>query len=181
MANLISYRYANAMFDIAIENNEIDLFYEQFTLLQQVFLENKEFISIINHPEITKDEKSKLFNNVFENKVNTSILGMFDIMLKKNRETEIVKVISFFIKKVRKYKKISIAKISSPKILSEMQMNNIKDKLTSKLNRQVILEICIDETLIGGLCIEVDGYIIDASIKKQLSDIKSLLKNNQIV
>lgn len=181
MANLISYRYANAMFDIAIENNEVDLFYEQFTLLQEVFSSNKEFNSIINHPEITKDEKMTLFINIFKDKLNESILGLFQIMLKKNRETEINKVVSFFIKKVRKYKKIAIAKISSPTTLSDVQKDNIKDKLINKLNKQVILETCIDETLIGGLCIEVDGYVIDASIKKQLSDIKSLLKNNQIV
>ena len=45
-------------------------------------------------------------------------------------------------------------------------------KITKKT---VVLDCKIDETLIGGVTVKVDGTIIDGSVKRRLDDIKEVI------
>ena len=55
-------------------------------------------------------------------------------------------------------------------------------KTSQLLNANVILQNKIDKNLVGGFKIQVDDFIIDQSIKRKLSDLKTtLLKRGDVV
>ena len=56
-------------------------------------------------------------------------------------------------------------------LLSEFVWN----KLTKKENRRVTAEYFVDPTLLGGLSIEVDGKIMDGSVRRRLRDVKEVI------
>ena len=96
----------------------------------------------------------------------------------KNRETEILNILETFLNLVKEYKGITTAFIYSATQLSDSQLSAIKEKLSKKLNKDVIIKAYIQPELIGGMLINVDGKVIDNSIKKSLVDIKKSLINN---
>ena len=57
MAQLIAKRYAKALFDIALENHRIDEFEHQVHMVYQILDSEKEFMKILQHPQILMDEK----------------------------------------------------------------------------------------------------------------------------
>jgi F-type H+-transporting ATPase subunit delta len=54
-------------------------------------------------------------------------------------------------------------------------MNEIKEKLANKFNKQIEIKAVVDPALIGGVKIRVCGHLIDGTVKKQLDDIKKSL------
>ena len=71
---------------------------------------------------------------------------------------------------------ITTAHVVSAATLSEAQLCALADMLSKKLNKQVEISPGIDPSLLGGLYIQVDGRVIDHTVKKQLSDIKENIK-----
>ena len=72
--------------------------------------------------------------------------------------------------------KTTAAQVVSAVKLSDAQLLKLKDSLSKNLNKQVDISNIVDPALIGGLYIQVDGCVIDRSIKKQIQDIKKSVK-----
>jgi F-type H+-transporting ATPase subunit delta len=177
MAKLISRRYANALFELALESNKLDLYKNEIELIYDSVTKDNEFLKILNHPQITSEEKAKMLDDIFKAKVSDDIIALFHLMLRKNREAELIDVLSVFLEKYNAYKGITTALVYSAKPLSEAQLNTIKQKLSQNLNKQVDIKAEVDPALIGGVKILVDGHIIDGTIKKKLDDLKKQLLN----
>ena len=178
MAKLISKRYAVALFELAKETDKVDLFYNQIDFIYNSIKNDNEFLSVLNHPRISGGEKFNLFQNIYKDNISEEILGLISIVVKKNRETEILEILETFLELVKEYKGITTAYIHSAKALSEEQINNIKKNLSKNLNKEIIIKADVKPELIGGLLINIDGKVIDNSIKKSLDDIKKSLINN---
>lgn len=178
MGKLISKRYAVALFELAKETNKIDEFNAQIESIHNAIKDDKEFLGVLNHPRVSSAEKFSLFESIFKNNVSEEILGLISIVVKKNRETEIIEILETFLNLVKEYKGITTAFVYSATKLSESQIEAIKEKLCKKLNKEVIIEAKEQPDLIGGMLINVDGKVIDNSIKKGLEDIKKSLINN---
>ncbi len=177
MAQLVAGRYANALFDLALESSKLDVFEDEVKLVLETFENDKEFLLVFNHPQITGEEKMSILEKAFKGKISDDIMGLFSVALRKNRETQIIDMLKIFVKKAEDYKGIETAFVTSAKPLSEAQIESIKDKLSQNLNKQIFIQADVDETLLGGVRIKVGGHIIDGSIKKQLDDLKKQLLN----
>lgn len=178
MAKLISKRYAVALFELAKETDKIDLFNSQVELIYNSIKDDKEFLTVLNHPRISGGEKFNLFQNIYKNNISEEILGLISIVVNKNRETEILEILETFLELVRDYKGITTAYIFSAIALNDEQLTKIKENLSKNLNKEIIIEASVKPELIGGLLINVDGKVIDNSIKRNLDDIKKSLINN---
>lgn len=178
MAKLISKRYAVALFELAKETDKIDLFNSQVELIYNSIKDDKEFLTVLNHPRISGGEKFNLFQNIYKNNISEEILGLISIVVNKNRETEILEILETFLELVKDYKGITTAYIFSAIALNDEQLTKIKENLSKNLNKEIIIEASVKPELIGGLLINVDGKVIDNSIKRNLDDIKKSLINN---
>ncbi len=181
MAKLIARRYANALFELAQEKNQIDRFDEEVKVVYGSIINNEEFRVVLNHPQISIEEKSAMLKKIFGQSVCEDILGLLQLVLRKNREAELIEILSIFIDKVREFKRITTAYVFSAKPLNENQLKEIKVKLSQNLNKQVNIEASVDPELIGGVRILVDGHVIDGTVKKQISELKKRLADIQLV
>ena len=68
------------------------------------------------------------------------------------------------------------ATITSAKVLKEEELKHINDKLKDKFSSEFNINTIVDETLIGGLKIQVGSQMIDSSIKNQLQTLKEKMK-----
>lgn len=180
MAQLIGKRYANALFELAAEDNLIDEYHDQTVFILETFEQFPELMKILEHPHVPSDEKMNLLEQSFKNKINDNLLGLFNLVFRKNREDEIKPMLTGFIEKVKQHKGITEATLYSAIALSAEQISTIQTKLSQKLNKQVTIVSVVDPTYIGGLCIKVDGLIMDGTVKKQLEEVKTQLLETKL-
>ncbi len=178
MVELVSRRYSTAFFELAVEQNMVDTLYNEATILVDTLRSEQDFVSVINHPEVTFEQKFDLLKNVFEGKINELFFGLFNIVLIKNREEDLLGILVSFVQKCEEYKGIVEAKVISAKALNEAQITKIQDKLSKNLNKVVRVTTDVDASLIGGMVIYVDGKELDSSVKKYLADTRNNLLTN---
>ncbi len=181
MAQLVANRYAKAMFQLALENGQLDTYTEQLSVVLDTFKTEHEFSKIINHPEISHDKKFSMLEKVFGSVVVPDVLGLFAIIIRKGREKEIINILEAFVNMSKKHRGIVTAYVYGPVALTETQLSSIKARLSQYMNKQVEIQFELQTDLIGGLRIIADGKIMDGTIKKQLDDMKTQLLNLQLV
>lgn len=177
---LISNRYAAALFDLALEENCVDKYYDEVKTVYDAITSDKEIMTVLNHPQISSDEKLNMLKKAFSDNVSEDIMGLFTVIFKKNRESEIPNILQAFIKKAEDYKGIVYASVESATELSEQTLEKIVQKLSSKLNKQVIVDAKVSPQLLGGLKISVSGHVIDSTIKTQISELKRQLISTKL-
>ena len=170
MAKQVSATYGEALFELAIEENKIDSLYDEAKAMLSVFSENEELNKLLTHPKVLKEEKIEFVEKVFKGRISETMLGFLVIVLKKDRQSDIEKIIKHFIGRVKEYKQIGVAYISSAKELDDAQKKKIEDRLLETTSyKEMEANYTVDESLIGGLVIRIGDRVVDSSIKTKLS------------
>ena len=65
MAKLVSQTYGEALFELANEQDKIDVFTEEIDVISEVLAQNPDFSKLMNHPKIDKENKLEIVDNVF--------------------------------------------------------------------------------------------------------------------
>lgn len=178
MAKLISKTYGDALFELAVEEGKIDVLLEEIEQLQKILAENADFGSLMNHPKIIKEEKIEVAKTVFEGRVSEELLGFLTIIISKDRYREIDEILKYFVAKVKEYKGIGIATVTTAVPLKDSQCKEVEKKLLDTTQyKSMEINYDVDGSLIGGMVIRIGDRVVDSSIKTKLSELqKDLLK-----
>ncbi len=177
MAKVISKTYGEALFELALEHGEPDAMAEQIKLLRQVLRENPEFVKLICHPKISKQEKMEVVKTVFEGRFSEEVTGFLLLLVEKERGEELDGILDFFEAKMREYKKIGVVQVTSAVDLTEEQRSKIETKLLSQTSYEKLeTEYRVDASLLGGMIIRIGDRVADSSIRSKLDAMERNLK-----
>ena len=129
MAKLVSKVYGDALFEEAMEKNVLSQWYEEIGALRTIFLENPDLAQFLNHPQIIKEEKLKVVENIFKGRVSDDLMGFLETVIEKGRQKELPKILDYFVNRVKEYKKIGIVTVTSAVELSAEQKAHTEAKL----------------------------------------------------
>jgi len=171
----LSVIYASALFDIALQQDAIDDFLSQTTFLLD-YLTDEDFYNVLIHPQISAAEKHEIFRSAFAEHINEDLLGFLYLVVDKNRELYMIPALKVLVDLFKRHNRIVTAKILSAAPYDDKQAESLREILSSKLDKQVELDLKVDPKLIGGPYIYVDGYYIDWTVKKRLHDLTIHMK-----
>lgn len=181
MAKLISKTYGDALFDIAVENNKTDVFFEEVKGLKQVLAENPELLRFLGHPDIELSEKVAVVENVFHNRISAEIVGLMRVVVTKGRASWLMSILDYFIAKTKEFKKIGVASVTSAAELSDVQKKKIVEKLLSSTSyKEFEMNYKVDPELIGGVVIRIGDRVVDGSVRNKLANLKKELSSIQL-
>lgn len=176
MAKLVSKTYGDALFELAVEENRTDSLMEEILMLQTVLKENKDFEKILEHPEISKQNKLQVIEDVFKGRISDALTGFLRIVVTKERYKDLPDIFAYFIARVKEYRKIGVAQVTSAISLSEEQKQKIEKKLLDSTQYETMeIEYKVDAELIGGLLIRIGDRVVDSTIKHRLTSLTASL------
>ena len=178
MAKLVSNTYGDALFELALENNQLDSMLEEVKAVASVLQENEDLTKLMNHPKIVKEEKIKIIEEIFTNQVSREVVGLMRMIVQKGHFNEMESVFLYFIDRVKEYKNIGTAYVTSAVTLSDGQKSAVEKRLLETTKYiQFEMHFDVDAALIGGMTIRIGDRVVDSSVKNKLNDLtRELLK-----
>lgn len=174
----ISNAYADALFEICIEENSLDEIMQQTASLADILAANPDFVKLLNAPTVTKEEKTQLIDNVFAGKINKNLLNFIKVMVERKDTLEIKASFADFEKLYNKHNNIEKATATTAVPMSE----ELKAKLVAKLNaltgKNVVLTNVVDPACIGGVILQFADVQYNDSVSGKLETLKNQLKAN---
>lgn len=173
--------YGDALFDEAVEKGLLSEWYDEVRALRIIFVENSDLVQFLNHPQIIKEEKMKVVETIFAERLSESLLGFLVIVIEKGRQNDLLAICDYFIDRVKEYKKIGVVSVVSAIELSDEQKKRVEDKILQTTSF-VSLETSysVDEALLGGLKIRIGDRVVDSSIRSRLEELKRDLMKLQL-
>lgn len=178
MAKLVSQTYGEALFELALEKGTMDSLYDEAKGVKEVFLNNDELIKLLNHPKIDKDNKIQVMENIFKGNISDDFTGFLTVIVRKDRHNDIDAILDCFIAKVKEYKRIGIAYVTTAVELTDSQKKSVEDKLLKTTSyAEFEMNYSVDKSIIGGMIIRIGDRVVDSSIKSEMTEMsKGLLK-----
>ena len=181
MAKLVSKTYGDALFAVALEDNRMDEFFEAVKVVADLLRTNEEFGKLMNHPKITKEDKVKIVEETFGDKIPKEITGIMTLLVTKGRAEAILSVFDYFINLVKEEKKIGSASVATAVALTDAQKAKVEQKLLDTTKYESFeMNYSVDESLIGGMVIRIGDRVVDSSIKTKLYELSRDLRKVQI-
>jgi F-type H+-transporting ATPase subunit delta len=175
-------RYAKSLIDLATERNQLEEAYNDMKYLEAVCKSSREFVSLLKSPVIPAEKKGAIVTQVTNGKVGDLTAAFNKLLISKNREESLPEIVTAFIDQYNTIKGIHKIKLTSAVEISE----DVKSAILNKIKRDttiqnIELETKIDPSLIGGFVLEYDNNLVDASIKRDLRQVKAQFNENIFV
>lgn len=172
---VIASRYAESLFDLAKEENKVDSYIKDIDLIFAIFNNDASFVPFFSHVLIEDAVKFDLIDKCFKGQVNEYVCNFLKLLVRKRRMRYILEIIKAFRLLCNNYLGIEEGIIYTKFDLDNMQVHEIEDAISKKQNKKVFLKVVKDESLIGGIKIEIGNQVIDASIKNKVAMLKKEL------
>ena len=181
MAKLVSKTYADALFELAVEKGCEDAWLEDAKALLEILHENEDLAKMMNHPQIVKEEKLQIIENIFKGKTADEIVGLMCQLIEKAHFKDMESVFACFVDSVKESKNIGTAYVISAMELSMQQKDEIVKKLLETTHYvEIEMNYEVDASLIGGMVIRIKDRVVDSSIKTRLQKLTSELSKIQL-
>ena len=167
-------RYSLALYELAEESKVVDEIENHSIAINKLISENENFQSLIKDPTNNQKDQLSIMSKISQNyKLNSLFFKFISFLISKRRFFYIEKILKEFIDICSKKRGEVKAELISAKKLSDNEINSIKEELTKNFSSKIKLHYKYDDSLIGGLTLQVGSIMIDTSIKNKLQKIEN--------
>ena|ERR1700676_2129712 len=175
-------RYAKSIIDLALEKGQLEEVYKDIQYLNDLIRASSEFVTILKSPVIPGDKKQKVLEALTAGHIGQLTTSFIRLLINKGRERFLPEIVYAFIEQYKVFKGIHTVILTTAIPVSDNVKKSIVDKIRQSGDmKEVELESLIQENIIGGFILEVDGRRVDASIAYDLANIKKQFSNNDFI
>ena len=174
-ARAIASLYARSYLDAAKENGVGDADLELASFVDEVFAQNLQFRSILVSDSISRDDKLGLIDRALVAKCSGFFANFLKVLVRHGRiglVEQIREVVAEVQEELAGQRRVQVR---SAKPLSDDSRSRITEQLKSKLGFDPILNESIEESLIGGLVIQVGDTVYDSSLRTRIKTLAGRL------
>ena len=178
----LAIRYAKSLLDLAQEQGKLEEVFNDIKLLGNICKTSREFANVLKSPIIKEDKKNKIIESVTEGRISLLTSSFIKLLGSKGRESSLIEIISAFIEQYNEVKGIHKVKLTTAVEVSEELKNEFINKIkASEGIKNIELEASVNESLVGGFVLEMEGRKADASIRRDLMDVQKQFLNNDYI
>ena len=174
-----SERYARALYEVGKDSSELEKIEVDVKNFQSLFTDNSEIKNFIENPTHIIETQNKVLNILSKKLYFTKNLkNFFLLLIKKRRMFFVKKITDTFLKLCSKNRGEIKASLISSKELSSKELENISGELSTSMGSTVKFDYKVDQSLIGGLKLQLGSFMIDTSIKNKLKKYEQRMLEN---
>ncbi len=176
---VLARRYAGALFEIAKERNILDTVQNEIISFGQNLESHSGFRLFLYSQGLSQKEKIAKVEERLQDSVSSVFYNFLLVLLRKKREAVFPTIAKEFQRLVDQENKRIWATTTSAVALDEQSLAQIKSLLDQAFKSDVRINNRIDESILGGIIVSVDGKLLDGSLKSQLDKLQSQLATNK--
>ena len=169
-------RYARSLAEVVFEDNIEQKVTEDLATYNEIFRAVPDLLETFHSPAVPREAKEKLLGGLIKQyPVHPVTYNFFRILLQHNRIRYFEQIRDIYLNNVNESKGIISAKVTAAAPLTDEELRKIAAQLAGKTGKTVNVESQTDESLIGGIVVQMGCTIFDGSIRTKLAEVKRRL------
>jgi F-type H+-transporting ATPase subunit delta len=183
--SIIVTRYARSLVKLVGETGQGSIVCAQAEKLYKAIHEVPELQRMVTAADdvVPSSEKLKLLQTALGEPLSPELDRFLNLLTRNGRMELVEEVLRDFVNlynRSRGVRKAHLTVVTEP---SERLLQRLKDLVKKKTGDDVLIEVDVDPSLIGGFVFDIDDYLLDASVKRQLDRIREQFveRNRRII
>ncbi|RYG43372.1 ATP synthase F1 subunit delta [bacterium] len=174
----IGRRYAQALFSVALQHGMVRGVEDDLRALTSLYQDNPRFHELLTVPQTSREEKVRQLEALFGDRATALTMQVLRLMVEKGRESSLPGLRDEFVKLRRANEGVVYASVASAVQLSPEEKDTIVAKLTTTLGKKVEATFEVNPSLIGGVRVEYDNFVLDGSVRGSLNRMRERLRTD---
>ena len=167
-------RYSLALYELASESNSLSKIEENSQALLKLISSSEDFNNLIKDPTVSRDILNQVIKKISDNfKLEVLFKNFLSFLITKRRFFYVQQILKNFNQICSEKRGELKAEIKSAKNLTQDEINKITQELSNNFQSEIKLNYTHDQSLIGGLVVQIGSTMIDTSIKKKLQQLET--------
>jgi F-type H+-transporting ATPase subunit delta len=156
-------RYAQAVLELALEHNELDLWRQDLTLLGELWTD-ADLRAYLEDVRISKQARLQRARERLGGYISARALNMVQLLISRGRTSLIPYIARQFADLERQRERKVVAHVTSAVALTPPQQVQLIKHLSERTGKDVELQTNVDPAILGGLVIKVGDQLLDSSV-----------------
>ncbi len=176
----VAARYAKSLIDLSKEQHNLETVMNNMKDFLLTLKKNPQIEIIMKSPVVATDDKIAVLRKIFAKSYEKNMMSFFEIIVNKNRSYFLKMIAEVFVDQYNELNNIMKASVKTASAIDEKTYNEVKKFMEKYTGKTIELDATVDPKLIGGLVIQMNDKLFDASISGQLYKVKQELLNTYI-
>jgi len=170
----VARRYAEALYQVAVEDGAVEATADELRTVVARLEEIRELGQFLAHPLISRGKKTTLIGEVFP-ELSDRTKNLLTLVIHNRREIYLDLIHEEFTEVRVHAEGLAKAVVRTAKPMTEEERGRIKARLEEALHRKVQLDERVNEELLGGVRIELDGRVLDGTLQARLGKLRAAM------
>lgn len=173
----VARRYAEALADVAIAHNQVDLIDAEVGTFARLVADSRELHDLFASPIVSQNDKGQVLDAIIERaRPGQMTANLLRALLRHYRLHHLAAVYEQFQREINERRGMVLAQVTTVAPVGRAEQDALSTRLREMTGKQVQLEFKTDPELIGGIVTRIGSVIYDGSIRTQLQAVKQRLK-----
>ena len=173
----VAREYGAALYELAAEENAEREYLDELLCISEILTLHPEYIRLLTAPNVPVRERIDMLDASFGGRCREYILSFMKLMVERGYAPFLCECISVYEDIYLERHGIVRARVTTASELREEKLEALKQKLESHTQKKVQLTLTVDPSLIGGIRVEIDGKLLEGSIRSRLDRLRSDITN----
>ena len=164
-------RYARAIIETATDTRAVR---DELLAIDATLKANPALLEALSNPAVPAANKKAIFAGVFE-AATAPIPKLFEMLIDGARVELIHEIVKRYRDEWNARNNVHAARVVCATELDPESGQAVRKAIETAVSGSVEMETTVDSALIGGLKVEVDGYMFDGSVKARLQALRQHL------
>jgi F-type H+-transporting ATPase subunit delta len=172
---ILAQRYAKALFAVALERSLLDKVRSELHDFVARLEGDQELAEFMRSPENSRAVKHRLLEKAFRERYSDILFNFLVLVTDKGRSTLYADIHQAFNELYDRHHRKARALAITAAPMDKGDLNKLQTDLSKAMQLTLEIENRVDPAILGGLVLNVDGKILDASVKRQLDGLLEVL------
>ncbi len=171
----VARRYAIALYQLAAEQEAVEATEEELRAVVDETRRTREIARYLAHPLVSRERKTGFVAKVFPD-LSVRMRNLLGLLIRNRREAYLDLICEEFLVARAEAEGLVPVCVTTARPMTDDERDRLTARLEDALKRRVRLEERIDERLLGGTRIEMEGRVIDGSLRARLEGLRARLE-----
>lgn len=177
---IIARTYAQAILAAAQDEDSEDEIKKNLVWLSGLFESDEPFRKFLVSPRIDRWEKKKILLELLEEEISPLSLNFLALLVDKGRIELLPLIEKSYNQLYQEAQGVINVKITTSFPLEENYLKNIREALSEKFKKEIILDEEINPKILGGMIVRIGDLIINSSLLNQINQLANQITSTKI-
>ena len=166
-------RYGQAIFELALEQGETAPWGQDVALVAEAF-EDTDFNALLKHAGVSAEDKRSAVETVLGG-VNSMVRNMVNLLVARGLVGAIPDACREYTELLDRQQGRQRVEVTTAVPLEPAEIERITDFVAELIGREVVVTPHVDESILGGLVIQIGDRLLDGSARARLNGLRERL------